>query len=122
MTSAVFFRRQVALSALAAAVVLVGLLVVGSAMARGEGASAVALRPSADGSRIDAVSPLADSSRSATWAAGVALVAVAGVLVLVLDHAVQVVRFSVSPDHGMPRRRWRLRAAGRVPPAGKGER
>ncbi len=106
MTAAMFFRRQVALSALAAAVVLVALLVVGSVMAQGEGASTAALRPAADGSRVDAVSPLAESSRSATWAAGVALVAVGALLVLLLDHVVQVVRFSVSPEPAMPRR-WR---------------
>ncbi|MDP9387844.1 MAG: hypothetical protein M3Q48_07925, partial [Actinomycetota bacterium] len=52
------------------------------------------LHVGADG-RVTPVSPLGDSSRGALWAAGLALLAVAVVLTLALDHMWRVARFAV---------------------------
>ena len=96
--AAIFFRRQLVVAALSAAVVLTALLLVGWVVGQGEGDVHATLRPAPDGSRLDAVSPLAESSRSATWAVSAALVAVSAVLVVVVDHMVRVARFAISHD------------------------
>ena len=90
-----FFRRQLLLAAVAGAVVLAAVVVVGVVIDNGRGAAHAALRPAADGSGVRAVSPLAESSRSTLWAAGVALVAVAAVLTVLLGHMVRIARFAV---------------------------
>lgn len=98
-----FLRRQLLLAGVAAGVVLLAVVVVGAVMADGRGASHAALRPSADGSRVIAVSPLAESSRVALWVAAVALVAVAAVLTLLVDHVYRVARFAVLSRAGRTR-------------------
>ena len=90
-----FLRRQLVMAGVAAVVVLVAVAVAVVAMDQGRDAAHAALRPAADGSGVIAVSPLAESSRTATWLVVVALVAVAGVLTLLLDHAFRVARFAV---------------------------
>ncbi|MGI8684042.1 MAG: hypothetical protein ACR2MO_02900 [Acidimicrobiales bacterium] len=95
-----FFRRQLVLAAVAGGVVLVAVVVVGAVMAAGSGLGHAALRPSADGSGVTAVSPLAESSRTAVWVAGAALVAVAAVLALAVAHVCRVARFAVSNRAG----------------------
>ena len=103
--SASFFRRQLVLAATAGAVVLGCVVVVAEVVDRAGAAAHVVLRPAADGSGIRAVSPVAESYRSTLWAAGLALVAVAVVLTLLLDHMFRVARFSVlSRPSGRPRR------------------
>ncbi len=94
-----FFRRQLVLVAVAGGVVLAAVVVVGAVMAGGHdaaNAAHAALRPSADGRGITAVSPLAESSRAAVWAAVAALLAVAAVLTVAVVHVVRVARFAVS--------------------------
>lgn len=95
-----FFRRQLVLVAVAGGVVLVAVVVVGAVMAGGHDAAHAALRPSADGRGITAVSPLAESSRTAVWAAVAALLAVAAVLTVAVVHVVRVARFAVSTRSG----------------------
>lgn len=98
--AALFLRRQLVLAAVAGAVVLVAVVVVGAAMAGGHHAGHAALRPSADGSRVIAVSPLPEQSRSAVWVAGGALAAVAAVLALAVVHVCRVARFAVLSRSG----------------------
>ena len=93
--AASFFRRQLVLAAVAGAVVLAAVAAVGMVMDQGRGAAHAALRPAADGSGVRAVSPLAESSRSAVWAVGLALIAVAAVLTVLVDHVLRVARFAV---------------------------
>ncbi|MGI8808753.1 MAG: hypothetical protein ACR2KK_13080 [Acidimicrobiales bacterium] len=95
-----FFRRQLVLVAVAGGVVLVAVIVVGAVMAGGHDAAHAALRPSADGSGVTAVSPLAESSRTAVWAAVAALLAVAAVLTVAVVHVCRVARFAVSTRTG----------------------
>ena len=97
-----FLRRQLVLAGVAAAVVLAAVLGVGVAVEHGRGAASAALRPAADGSGVIAVSPVVESSRAAMWAAMAALVAVAAVLTLLLDHAFRVARFAVLARPGRP--------------------
>lgn len=98
-----FLRRQLVLAGMAGAVVLAAVVGVGVAVEQGRGATSAALRPAADGSGIIvAVSPVVESSRAAVWAAMAALLAVAAVLTLLLDHAFRVARFAVLARPGRP--------------------
>ena len=97
-----FLRRQLVLAGVAGAVVLVAVVGVVVVIDQGPGAASAALRPAADGSGVTAVSPVAETSRAATWAVGAALVAVAAVLTLLLDHAFRVARFAVLARPGRP--------------------
>jgi hypothetical protein len=69
-------------------------------VAGGNDAAHAALRPAANGRGVTAVSPLAESSRTAVWAAVAALLVVAAVLALALDHVFRVARFAVSTHAG----------------------
>ena len=91
----VLIRRQLVMAVVAAGVVLVAVLMVAWAVPDGDTSHAV-LRMAPDGSRVVAASPVAESSRLATWVAGVALVAVTGVLIVLLQHTVRVVRSTLS--------------------------
>ena len=97
-----WFRRQLVLAGVAGGVVLVAVAGAGFAIDQGRDAAAAALRPSADGRGVTAVSPAAEWSRTATWVVGVAVVAVAAVLTLLLDHAFRVARFLVLARPGRP--------------------
>jgi hypothetical protein len=90
-----FFRRQLLLAAVAAAVVVGGLAAVAVAMARGGANPHASLRPT-PGGPVEVVSPLTESFRSATWAALVALVGVAVLLVVLVGHMVRVARFALA--------------------------
>ena len=92
--TASFLRRQLVLAVVAGAVVLAALVAVAVFMDRGRDAAHAALRPATDGSGVTAVSPLGESFRSATWAVVVALVAVAAILTVLVDHVVRVARFT----------------------------
>ena len=83
------------MAVVAAGVVLVAVLMVAWAVPDGDTSHAV-LRMAPDGSRVVAISPAAESSRVATWVAGVALVAVTGVLVVLLHHTVRIVRSTLA--------------------------
>jgi len=87
-------RRQLRLTVVAAAVVLVAVVLVAWAVPDSATSHAV-LRMAPDGSRVVTASP-AESSRTATWVAGAALVAVAGVLVVVVHHTVRVARSTLA--------------------------
>lgn len=100
--SAAFLRRQLVLAGVAGAVVLVAVAGAGFAIGQGRDAAAAALRPAADGTGVIAVSPAAESTRAATWVVGAALVAVAAVLTVSLDHAYRVARFAVLARPGRP--------------------
>ena len=93
--AASFLRRQLVLAAVAGAVVLLAVVVVAVVIDDGRGAAHATLRPAADGSGVRAVSPLAEASRSTLWAAGIALLAVAAVLTVLIGHMVRVARFAV---------------------------
>ena len=99
-SAAGFLRRQLVLAGLAGAVVLAAVLGAGIALDQGRDASVAALRPAADGRGVVAVSPAAESWRTAMWVVVVALVAVAAVLTLLLDHAFRVARFAVLARSG----------------------
>ena len=94
-SAAWWLRRQLVLAAVAGVVVLVAIVGAGFAIDQGRDAAAAALRPTADGRGVIAVSPAAESTRAATWVVAVAVVVVAGVLTLLLDHAFRVARFAV---------------------------
>ncbi|HVM03801.1 MAG TPA: hypothetical protein VM242_01395 [Acidimicrobiales bacterium] len=90
-----WFRRQLVMAGVAAVVVLLAVAGAGFAIDRGRDAAAAALRPTADGRGVIAVSPAAESTRAATWVVAVAVVAVAAVLTVLLDHTFRVARFAV---------------------------
>lgn len=93
--AASFFRRQLVLAAVAGVVVLVALVGVVTVVDQGREAAHAALRPAPDGSGVRPVSPLDESLRSATWAVVLALVAVAVVLTMAVEHMLRVARFAV---------------------------
>ena len=97
-----FLRRQLVLAAVAGAVVLVAVVGVVVVIDQARGAASAALRPAADGSGVTPVSPVAETSRAATWVVGAAVVAVAAVLTVLLDHAYRVARFAVLARPGRP--------------------
>lgn len=101
--AAPFLRRQLFLAGLAAVVVCVALLLVATVLGDGTGHPHAALRPSSDGTGVVPVSPLAETSRTSTWAVGVALAAVGVLVVLSVHHAVRVARFAVSDIAGRGR-------------------
>jgi hypothetical protein len=84
-------RRQFLVAALAAAVVLGAVVLVGWAMPEAASHQPV-LRRAPDGSGVIVAS--GRSTRWAVWAAVAALVAVAGVLVVLVQHTVRVARFA----------------------------
>ena len=91
-------RRQFFVAALAAAVVLVALLVVGWAVP--DAAPGTVLRTAPDGSPVVVASPAAETWRWAMWVTVAALVAVAGVFVLLVHHTVRVARFALQRRAG----------------------
>ena len=94
-SAAWWFRRQLVLAGVAAVVVLVAVAGAGFAIGQGRDAAAAALRPTADGRGVIAVSPAAEATRAATWVVAAAIVAVAAVLTVLLDHTFRVARFAV---------------------------
>jgi hypothetical protein len=113
-----FIRRQLLLAGVAAAVVLGGIVLVTLAMAPDARLAHATLRPAPGPARVEIVSPLAESSRSATWAAAAALVAVAGVLVVLVAHTVRVARFALLPQPGRGPNPGLLAEAGAPAPPG----
>ncbi|HEX2063347.1 MAG TPA: hypothetical protein VHE80_02885 [Acidimicrobiales bacterium] len=97
-----FFRRQLVLAAVAGAVVLVGLLAVTALLGAGESDAHAVLRPGSEMGRVEPASPMAESTRAATWAAAVVLVAVLAVLALVVVHVVGVARFTLPRSRRSP--------------------
>jgi len=90
-----FYRRQLVLAGLTAAVVLVASVVIVGAMSRGAQASRpnLVLRTAADGSVL-AVPSSGDAPRGVVWAAGGALGAVSGLVIVLVGHTVKVARFA----------------------------
>ena len=86
-------RRQFVIAGLAAGVVLAAVLLV--AWAVPDGNPGAVLRMAPDGSRVVVASPAAEASRWAMWVVVAALVAVAGVFVLLVQHTVRVARFAL---------------------------
>lgn len=102
-SAAWWFRRQLVVTGVAGTVVLLAVAGAGLAIDQGSDAAAASLRPAADGRGVTAMSPAAEWSRTATWVVGIAVVAVAGVLTLLLDHAYRVARFTVLVRPGRAR-------------------
>ena len=98
-----FFRRQLVLAAVAGVVVLVGLLAVTALLGAGDPQAHAVLRPGSGAGRVEPASPMAESSRAATWAAGAALVAVLALLAVVVAHVVGVARFTMPRSRRAPR-------------------
>jgi len=94
-------RRQLIMAVVAGAVVLVAVVMVAWAIPDGDAGSAV-MRVAPDGSRVITPSA-AESPRWAMWVTVAALVAVAGVLVMLLHHTVRVARsaLATSTSRGM---------------------
>jgi hypothetical protein len=97
-----FFRRQLVLAAVAGAVGLVGLLAVTALLGAGEPDPHAVLRPGSGTGGVEPASPMAESSRAATWAAAVVLVAVLAVLVLVVVHVIGVARLTLPRSRRSP--------------------
>lgn len=98
LAAAPLLRRQLVLAGVAAGVTLVAVMAVAAAVSGGDAVHAT-LRPTGDGS-FTAVSPQTGSSRTALWAAAVALVAVGAVLVVSVRQLCAIARFAAASRAG----------------------